>query len=366
MVLRVFFSVFLGLLLGSPLQGAEPLLLVSQKAASSVAFYGLDGTLLATVPVGRHPHEVVLSLDGRHLYVADNGTMAIEEAGQGGNTVSILEIRSRRKIGEISLGPFYRPHGMDVRPGTRQVLVSTENPDRLLLVDPETRRVLRTYDPQGVTSHIVTASPDGRWAYVSNSRSGTVAAIQLESGQVSLLPSGERPEGSAISRDGRWLYVANRDSNTIAILDLREQKRVGEIPTGKGPVRLVLTADEKFLVCALHGERRVSFVEIAGRREVARLPLEGAPVSMQRSRDGQWALTAAQEADTVYRISIAERKLVRSFPVAPGSGPDPVLLVEEEGRTALLSPIRFPTLPSGNTCERSTPAGGGPVPGDGR
>ena len=305
----------------------DPILLVSQKAASSVAFYTFDGKLLSTVPVGLHPHEIVLSRDGAYLFVADNGTMAIEQVGEGGNTVSIIDVQSRKRVATVSLGKYHRPHGIDVHPRTGHVFVSTENPDQLIVIDPKSREIVRRYETKGRTSHIVTLSPDGEWAYVSNSRSGNVSAIELSSGEVALIPSGDRPAGSVVSQDGKRLYVTNRESNTIAIIDTASKSRLGLIGTGRDPVRVALSADEQTLIYGLGTDQKVGFADISKRREVALVHLDGVPVSMNLSADGRWALAAAQQQDTVYLVSVEERKLVHKFKVASGAGPDPVVLV---------------------------------------
>jgi YVTN family beta-propeller protein len=308
---------------------AEPAFLVSQKAASSIGFYTWEGILVAEVPVGAHPHEIVESTDGRFLYITDNGTMAIEQAGEGGNTVSILDIAARRKIGEVDLGRYHRPHGIAVNPVTGEVLVTSENPDRLLIVNPETREVIRDFDTKGETPHIVAASRDGKRAFVSNARSGTVAAIDLASGEVTLIPAGSRPEGSVLSRDGRFLYVANRESNEISIIDTAKNENVGSIKTGQTPVRVKLTPDEKLLVYALMDDNKVGFADVEAREEIALVDLTGPPVSLEVSGDGKYALAGAQEADTVYVISIADRKVVQQFKTSEGAGPDPALYLGE-------------------------------------
>ena len=308
---------------------AEPAFLVSQKAASSIGFYTWEGILVAEVPVRAYPHEIVASPDGRFLFVTDNGTMAIEQAGEGGNTVSILDIEARRKVGEVDLGRYHRPHGISVNPVTGDVLVTSENPDRLLIVNPETRQVTRDFDTKGETPHIVTASRDGKRAFVSNARSGTVAAIDLESGDVKLIAVGSRPEGSVLSRDGKFLYVANRESNEISIVDTEKNETTGSIKTGRTPVRVKLTADQKFLVYALMDDNEVGFADIDALEQVATVDLSGPPVSLEMSGDGKYALACSQEADTVYVISVADRKIIQQFDTSKGAGPDPALYLAE-------------------------------------
>lgn len=304
--------------------------LVSQKAASSIAFYSWDGELVDEVPVGTHPHEIVLSPDGRLLYVADNGTMAIEQAGEGGNTVSIVDIESRQKVGEVDLGKYHRPHGIDFVPSSGLVLVSTENPDQLLAVDPEKQALVREYDTKGQTPHIVTASLDGRRAFVSNARSGNVAAIDLESGETTLIKAGGRPEGSVLSSDGKTLYVVNRETNEISIIDTEKNENVGSIPTGATPVRVKLTGDDKVLIYALMDDNQVGFAEVESREQVATVDIGGPPVSLELSQDGQYALAGAQEADTIYVVSVPDRKLVHEFKTTDGAGPDPALYLGKE------------------------------------
>lgn len=172
--------------------------LVLHKGDSSLGFYSADGKLEAKVAVNAHPHEMVRSADGKLLFTTDNGTMRIEQAGRGGNTVSIIDLTRREKIGEISTGEFRRPHGITRLPDGH-LLVSTELPDALLRIDPVRRAVVRVYPTQGKTAHMVTASRDGQWAWVSNSTSSNVSAIHLPTGEVKLIPTGPRPEGSVLS-----------------------------------------------------------------------------------------------------------------------------------------------------------------------
>lgn len=303
----------------------NPTLLILHKGASSLGFYTEQGELVATVPVGSHPHEMVLAPDGRTLYITDNGTMRIEEAGTGGNTISIVDIAARRKTGEISLGKYHRPHGIDLDPKTGRVAVSTELPDRLLILDPKTRTIARDYDTKGRTSHMVALSADGRRAFVCNSTSNDVAAIDLASGKVKSIPVAARPEGSAMSGDGRFLYVANREGAKITIIDTAKQAVAGEIAAGKGPVRIALTPDGKQLVYACMHDRTIEIADPAARKVTGSVKLGGDPVSLSISPDGRRAYASAQDIDTVYVVSLADRKMIRTIKTPPGSGPDPVL-----------------------------------------
>jgi DNA-binding beta-propeller fold protein YncE len=321
-LLSLVVAFFLLQVQGARSLAAESVYLVLQKAESSMGFYSPAGMHLASVPVGKHPHEFVISSDGRYAYTTDNGTMLLEQAGQGGNTVSIVDLVNRKRVGEISLGEFRRPHGIDLDRKTGHLAISCELPDRLLIIDPASRKMVRHYDTQGKTSHMVTLGLGAQWAFVSNSTSNNVAAIHLETGKAKLIPTSRRPEGSVLSKDGSTLYVATREG--ISIIETGKQVEVGRIVSGKGPNRIGLTPDERYLVYSLIEENKVEVADPKTHKVLGQIPLEGRPVSLSVSRDGKYAFASAQDDDTVYVVSIAERRIARIFKTAKGAGPDPM------------------------------------------
>lgn len=302
-----------------------PVHLISQKAASSIAYYTFTGDLLGTVPVGLHPHEMALSNDGRYLYTTDNGTMRIEEPGEGGNTISIVDVPARKRVGMISLGKYHRPHGIDIDRATGRLVVTTELPDQLLLIDPAARKVLRTYETRAKTAHMVTLGPGARFAYVSNSNSGGVSAVNLTSGEVTFIATGPRPEGGALSRDGRYFYVGNLEGSTVSVIDTATQKLVGQIPCGKGSVRMAASPDGRHLVCGLFHENAIEVLDTVARKSVDKIPLPEHVVSLGLSRDGRMAYASAEDQDTVFVVSLDQRRVVHRIRTAPGAHPDPVM-----------------------------------------
>ena len=308
-------------------QSAEelgPILVASQKAAKSLAWYTLGGKLLTEVAVSDHPHEIALSADRSRLYVTDNGVMRIENAGEGGNKVSIIDIEARKRIGEVDLGRWHRPHGIDVcADGT--LLVTTENPDQLLLIDIERRVVTKSHPTGGETPHIVNCSPDATTAYVSNARSRTVAKIDIASGEHELLETGDRPEGSALNRDGSRLYVAHREAHQIVVIDTARWAVLGEIATPGAPVRCGLAGDDKTLVYGLIAGA-IGFADVESMQEVGRVELAGPAVSLEM-HDDVTALTCVQDSDTCYIVSVPERSILHTVNVRDGAGPDPALLL---------------------------------------
>ena len=316
----------LALLLAAATLAAQTFTLaIVEKKAGAVGFYSPDGKREAGVKIGTHPHEIVLAPDGRTAYISDNGILWMTEAGAGGNTISIVDVRSRTKLGTIDLGNHRRPHGLALDAKRNRLLSTTENPDGLLLIDLNTRKVARKYDVQGEDPHMVMLSPDGETAFVSNTATSTIAAIHLATGKTKLIPTDKRPQGGVLSKDGRLIYMTNSDGNSITILDVTKQENIGRIETGKGPNRIALTPDGKTLVYSMLADETLGFADIAARKQTLVLKLPGPPLSMTMSPDGAWAYVGVQDKDTVAIVSIAERKIVKTFKTPEGAGPDPVL-----------------------------------------
>jgi DNA-binding beta-propeller fold protein YncE len=301
--------------------------IILHKGDSSLGFYSADGRLEAKVPVNPHPHEMVRSADGELLYTTDNGTMRIEQAGQGGNTVSIISLKTRQKVGEISTGQYRRPHGIARLPNG-ELLVSTELPDALLRIDPIKRSLLRVYSTQAKTAHMVTASRDGQWAWISNSSSANVSAIHLATGEVRLIPIGLRPEGSVLSPDGKRLYVCQRDAQGIAEIDTATHTLLRTLDSPPGPVRIDVTPDGRYVVYGLLDEKAVAWTDTRTGKLVARVELPaplGQIVSLHLSPDGKLAYAANENVDRVYIVDLAARRVTKEFSLPKGFAPDPVM-----------------------------------------
>ena len=313
-----------GMAVTSPTDAAA--LAVVEKKAGKVAFYTATGKRMSDVKVGTFPHEMVLSPDRRLLYVTDNGLLWMTDKGEGGNTISIVDVRARAIAGVIGLGHYRRPHGIAVVPKTAQLVVTIENPFGLLLIDSVGRKVLRRHEVKGEHPHMVLLGPNAETAWVSNAGSGEVAVINLTSGEVeNIIPVGKDPQGGVMTRDGKRIYVTNHAGNTISIIDVKQRQVTGEIRTGVGPARIALTADERSLVYNLQEGEGAGFADVATSKETGRINLPGRPLSLSLSQDCRTAYLGLQDSDKIAIVSLPERNIIRVIDTPSGAGPDTVV-----------------------------------------
>ncbi|WP_293680307.1 beta-propeller fold lactonase family protein [uncultured Phenylobacterium sp.] len=305
--------------------GQKPDFAVVEKVAGAVGFYTAGGKRVGGAKVGTHPHEIVLSPDRKLAYVSDNGILWMQYAGEGGNTISILAVASRKKTGEIDLGNYRRPHGLDIHPKTGRMVSTIENPPGLLLIDPVARKVLRKYDTQGKAPHMALFDPDGETVYVSNTGTNTVAVLNLESGGVKLIDVEKNPQGGTFSRDGKLLFLTSSDGDAINIIDRARKERIGTIRTGRGPARVHVAPDNKTLIYNLQPGEAMAFADIASRKETTVIKLAGKPLSLTMAKDASRVYLGLQEVDKIVTVSVKDRKLIDSFETPKGAGPDVVL-----------------------------------------
>jgi YVTN family beta-propeller protein len=303
-----------------------PAMAVVEKKAGKVAFYSSSGIRLSEVKVGIFPHEMAFSPDRRLLYVTDNGLLWMIDKGEGSNTISIIDAAARQKMGVIDLGIYHRPHGIAVLPTTGRLIVTIENPNGLLLIDPVARRVLRHYDVRGEHPHMVLLGPKAETAWASNTNSGEVAVVNLTSGEVEkVIPTGKNPQGGVMTKDNNWIYLTNNASNTISVIDANKRVVAGDIETGNGPARIALTPDERTLVYNLQAGEGVGFADVRARAETIRIKLPGRPLSLSLSKDGRIAYLGVQDSDKIAIVSVLKRKITGVIDTPVGAGPDTVV-----------------------------------------
>ena len=303
-----------------------PYIAVVEKVAGAVGFYSENGKELAQVKVGPFPHEAVLSPDGRYLYVSCNGVLWMTEDTLGHNTIAVVDVRAMKKLHDIDLGRFHRPHGIAF--AGSNLLATTERPFAVVLVDPAARRVVRDYDVKGKSPHMVIPFDGGKRAFASNADSDSVAVIEVATGAVKVIPTASHPQGGVLSHDGKRLYLTCTNANQIAIIDTVQLKVTGTIATGKGPARVALTPDGKTLVYNLQMEPGVGFADVASGKQTAMVPVSARPLSLTMTRDGRRVFAGIQEQDKVVFISVPERKIERIIQTPKNTGPDPAIPLE--------------------------------------
>jgi YVTN family beta-propeller protein len=312
---------------GSAAASAQEVAVIVHKWDNSVGFYDSNsGEQLAKVDVGVKPHEMALSADRRLAYITNYGVNSYTEQEEGGNSISILDLVRREKVGEIELGKFHRPHGIELGRSGR-LYVTCDFPPSLLVIDPARRAVLREYAVGQNLPHMLMITRDEKKAYTSNSGSGTVTAIDLGAGKVIRhIDIGGVPMGMAMSKDERILYAANRTGNRVAVIDLRRYEVSGWIEIQGQPVRAGLTPDGRNLIVTLIESGEVAVIDASSRLVRRRIRTGANSEGIGIDPSGRFGYVSAQGENKVVKFSLKDLRPLLEIKTA--ARPDPIAIIK--------------------------------------
>jgi len=318
---------FIWLTLFSTAALAQEVAVIVHKWDNSAGFYNPNtGEQLAKVEVGVKPHEMALSSDGRLAYITNYGVNSYTQQEEGGNSITILDLVKREKLGEIELGKFHRPHGIELGRSGR-LYVTCDFPPTLLVIDPAKRAILREYPVGQALPHMVMIMRDEKKAYTANSGSGTVTAIDLGAGKViKHIDIGGVPMGMAMSKDERRLYAANRTGNRVAIIDTGREEVSGWIEIPGQPVRAGLTPDGRRLIVTLIESGEAVIIDTSSRSVVHRIRTGANSEGIGIDPAGKFGYVSAQGENKVVKFSLEDWRPLLEIKTA--ARPDPIAIIK--------------------------------------
>src|SRR5437016_10857508 len=174
-------------------------------------------------------------------------------------------------------------------PARGLLLVANKWEHTLGIVDPEAGRQVAKVTV-GVNDHEVTASPDGRYAYVPvygssvvgqpGSDGRTVAVVDIKARRVVAsidLGRPVRPHCPLFGPDG-MLYVTAELANAVDVIDPETRKVVASIPTDQPQSpKLVINRDVRRLYTSNISAGTVTAINLKARKPVAVIPASKTP-----------------------------------------------------------------------------------------
>ena len=128
--------------------------------------------VLARVPVGNDPHEVIASADGRTAYVSNYGFGNF-------NTLAVIDLVAQKPLPSVDLGPLRGPHGLAFTAG--KTWFTAEAAKAVGSYDPAAGKVDWILGTGQDRTHMLYVSPDLQWIVTTNVNAGTVSIIEKTS-----------------------------------------------------------------------------------------------------------------------------------------------------------------------------------------
>jgi YVTN family beta-propeller protein len=312
-------------LLAAPALADGLKLLTVHKLGDSFGIYDVaTGKLETEIPTSVKPHEFALDPSRRYAFITDYGVDTYTGAEPGGNTITIVDLHARAVAGRISTGAYRRPHAIELAP-SGLFYITTEIPAAVHVLDPKSRKILRTIPVTGKLPHMIHVNHGETKAWTADSGSGTVSVIDLKAGrQTGTIQTGGVPMGFAASPDEKTLYLAAREGEEIVVIDAVKDTVAGRIPMPGRPGRLLMLPGGRTLAAALIGSDEAALIDTATRKEIRRQGKFSRAEGMTLHPDGRSLWIAAQMDNKVVRLSLPDLKPIQE--IATKAKPDPLVL----------------------------------------
>ncbi|MDR3751780.1 MAG: YncE family protein [Terracidiphilus sp.] len=293
--------------------------------------------VVARIPVGDDPHEVIASSDGSTAYVSNYGFGAF-------HTLAVIDLIGQKRLPSIDLGALRGPHGLTFVHG--KVWFTAEAAKAIGSYNPATAQIDWIMGTGQNRTHMLYVFPDARRILTTNVNSGTVTVLDrfdtsggvpapgapplpgLPAGailppggdwQLTVIPVGVRDEGFDVSPDGRQAWVANAGDGTVSIIDLAAKKVTATLPANVlGANRLKFTPDGK-LALITAGSALV-ILDAGTHREVKRLANVHGSGGIQVQPDGARAYVSCSGENYVAVIDLKTLEMVGR--IDAGGNPD--------------------------------------------
>jgi len=275
----------------------------------------IDGNtleLVETVSVGERPRGIVLSNDGKYLYICASDDDRIE----------VLDLSSKQIVYNLPSGPD--PELMSLSTDGSLLFVANEDDNMVTVIDTIQRsKVIEI--PVGIEPEGIGLSPDGKWLVSTSETTNMAHFINIESLKITdnvLVDT--RPRVAQYTPDGKEVWVSSEIGGTVSIIDAGTKSIKHKIefevpglrPESIQPVGIKIASDgSNKAYIALGPAARIAVVDTTT-FEVEKYLLVGLRVwNLEFSPDQKRLFTTNGVSGDVSVIDIEKQRVVKSIKV---------------------------------------------------
>ena len=298
--------------------------------------------VIAKVPVGTDPHEMIASADGKTAYVSIYGGGSLHE-------INVIDLVAKKPLYNIDTRPFLGPHGLTFVGG--KLWFTVEGTKTIGRYDPATKKIDWCMGTGQDRTHMIYVTPDQKRVYTTNVSSGTVSILTdtlfappsrpkppppgtgsrpngpppgfqpHKQWMQTLIPVSKGSEGFDVTPDGKELWTASADDGTIAVIDLATMKVSSTIDAKVlGANRLQFTPDGKLALVSSLRDGDLCVFDIASQKEVKKINIGHGGAGILVEPDGSRAFVGCTPDNYVAVIDLKTLEVVGHIDV--GGGPD--------------------------------------------
>ena len=313
----------------------HPVLLALSKTNHTLAIVDpVTLKVMARMPVGPDPHEVIASADGTRAWVSNM-------LGNQGHELDVLDLVNHKALPSIDTAPMVGLHGLDFQGG--HVWFTAQGAKAIGRLDPATGKTDWIMGTGQDFTHLIRVMPDGQTMFVSNAHSASVSIIEnreippdpMHSGppgppnagpprrdwSVTTIPTSQGTEGFDVSPDWKELWTAAASDGKLWIIDTTHRTVAASIDAKlNGANRLKFTPDGKRVLISILSTGDLFVYDVASRKQVTRVSLGKGCAGILMDPDGSRAFVGCTAANYVAVVDLHTMTVTSHLDV--GGGPD--------------------------------------------
>ena len=308
-----------------PDAGSTPgVLLVTNKGDQTLGIVDPAAeTQVATVAeTGITGHEVIASPDGRTAYVPIYGNSGVGKPGTDGRNIDVIDIASRKVVGNIDFGHGVRPHCALIGPKDGMLYVTTELEKTISIIDPHTLKIVGSIPTGQAESHMLAIAPDGKRGYTANVGPGTVSVLDMQNRKtITVIAVAGHVQRIAVSTDGKLVFTSDQTKPQLAVIDaatntIKTWIQLPGLGYGGAP-----TPDGRWFVIAVPTVNKVAVIDLSTLKVLHLIDVPAAPQETLVRPDGQVAYVSCDASTKIAAIRTSDwtvEKLIDAGPSTDG------------------------------------------------
>lgn len=276
--------------------------------------------IVAKIPLGEGPHDVVTSDGGGHAYVS------VPMASDEGHEIDVINLQTLQPEKILDTRPLYIPHGLACLNG--KLWFTAPGSKAVARYDLGRDAVDTMFGTGQDFAQLIQLRPDGRAFYTTDSASGSLSIFEQKEAtsagprqewRQTLVHVGAGAAGFDVLPDDKELWIARRDGHII-VVDLDKKEVKADINTQvPGLQPLKVTPDGRMVCVASVKTGDLLFYDRATRRLLHEMNVgRGAGIYMDKG-DNRMFLSCTPD-NYVVVIDLTTRKEVSRFIVAKPDG----------------------------------------------
>ena len=301
------------------------IVLNSEEASYSVLSRGARMEM-ARVPLGREPHHLIMTPDGKEVLIASTVT----------NELVALDSKTGERKRVVS--NIVDPYQLGYSPDGKWFVTAAYRLDHVDIYRADDFKLVSRIFIDGLPSHMAFDN-DSKTVFVTLQQSGRVVALDLQTQMIKWnVFIGKAPAGAVMLPGNKRLLVALTGEDAVVTLDPKDGAMTDRLVTGKGAHNFWPRGDGRHWFLSNRVEGTVSLIDTQDMKIAATIRVPGGPDCMDITPDGKELWVTQRFLRRVAIVDLAQMRMVGSLPV--GKSPHGVFILKAPAAPTAGLPVR--------------------------